>query len=72
MNWTPIRKVVVFAVAAVVTAVARKVLHVDLGPDVVNSVVDTAVGAGAAWAVKDPRVATAEHAIEDVVRRAEA
>lgn len=63
----PIRKVAVGLVAALLAVGARKVLHIDLGDDVLNGAAENVVGFAAAWAVNDPRVKAIEAKVETVI-----
>lgn len=63
-SWAPIRKLVVGAASYGVILAARKLLHLDLGPDGVADVVNGLVGFGAAYAVRDARVRSAAEAAQ--------
>jgi uncharacterized membrane protein (DUF4010 family) len=67
MNYAPIRKLVVGAVTYGAVLGARKALHVNLASDTVSDVVNGALGFAAAYAMRDPRVRTAQTEAEHIL-----
>lgn len=69
MNYIPIRKVALAALAFAITF-ALRAIGVDLGPELVNELALGAITLGTAFAVKDPRVKAAVEVVEHVADEA--